>query len=319
MKSFSLFITLLFITQAGFTQTQAIDYFDFLNQQHNDVVRQNLLFTQYSVHSDDYLLVEKMRQDVISKIKSTRLNVKKRKAFEGGLNMRNELVKVLDIYFESFNHDFDQISILKKKSKDSYEALEAYFEAEDALEEKLSAAANNFLAAQKIYAPEHHIKLSSANENKVIQQINAVNDYTRVIYMKEFRVSMANAYFFDALDKEDVEKMDKNRLALIKVAKEAFQHLSEMQAYKEDDRYLEAAKKLVKFYLNLGENEYIDLVGITNKSKEVGLNQRDADAFNKIIQEFNENSGKLVDNFNETMNFLLRNNVPKPEEETKRL
>lgn len=321
MKSISLVIIFsLNLLSLGYTQSDpAVDYFDFLNQQHNEVVRQNLTFTQYSVHSDDFGLVEMMRGDVIKKIQSTRQVIKKRKAFEGGLDMRNELVKVLDIYFESFHHDFDEISILKKKSKDSYEALEAYFEAEDALEEKLAVAANKFLAAQKVYAPEHNIKLSSAGENKVIQQINEVNNYTRIIYMKEFRVSKANAYFFDALEKEDVDQMEKTRASLVAIAKEELKHLAKMEGFKADKRYLEAARNLIQYYLDLGEKQYIDLVGITHKSKEVGLNQSDVDAFNKIIQDLNGNSSDLVDAFNETMNFLLKNNVPKPEEETQRL
>ncbi len=320
MKSFSLLFVFIITALGGFAQTnEAVDYFDFLNQKHNDVVRQNLQFTQYSVHSDDFFQVEQMRQNLIQNIRKARLAVKKKIAFEGGLDMRNELVRVLDIYFESFNHDFDEVAVLKKKSKDSYEALEAYFKAEDDLEAKLEAAANDFLAAQKVYASNHHIQLGAAEENEVIKEINAVNEYIRVLYMKEFRVSKANAYFFDALDKDDAETMEKMRLNLLKVASEELKSLEEIPAYKEDSRFLEATRRLIHFYLDLAENGYVDMVGITNKSKEVGLNQKDVDAFNKVINDYNDNSVKFINDFNETMNFLLRNNVPRPDAETKRL
>lgn len=318
MKSLTVFLLSFFFfgALAGQEFSDPVQYFDFLNHQHNQLASKNLEYVQYSVHSDDVQEVEAKRVEVINELGKAILKVGTLPPYEKDDGMRAELLTVLKVYLESFEIEFTEINMLKSKSSDSFESMQEYLNAQDAAEKNLARAADQYQKSQREFAERHNIKLLEAEENSEINQINKVNAYYRVIFMKYFRISKLNAAFTDAMNEKDSENMEKSRLKLLQASREELKKLQLFPDFNGDTQFRDAGIALVTFYKDLAEAEYKKMVNIMGKAE---LTQADVDTYNSVINLINSQTGTLTNTYNNALNTLLRNNVPKPAIATQRI
>ncbi|NUN99023.1 MAG: hypothetical protein HUU01_00250 [Saprospiraceae bacterium] len=313
LTAFLLIIPALLCAQDG---SEALRYLEQINAEHNAVTARNLEYIQYSVHVEDFVEVEKKRLEVLRQMDETIKRTSAMPAFQGKSTMRDEMLATVKSYRESFTIEFNEINLLKKESKASYEAMEAYLNAQDAAEKKLGQASTRFYNAQTAFAKEHNIRLTKAAENSEVDQINQVNAYNRAVFLKYFKVSKHNAVFMEALGKEDPKEMERARILLSNDADAALLVLRKMPGFKGDVAYRDAAIKLIEFYDQLADDGYKKITAIKRKKE---LTQEDVDTFNSVIEHYNGNVDSLLKNYNDSLNQLLRNNIPKPPTSTKRI
>jgi|APTNR8051073442_1049403.scaffolds.fasta_scaffold00322_8 hypothetical protein len=306
-------VPVLLCAQEG---TDPLRYLEQINNEHSAVTARNLEYIQYSVHVEDYMEVEKKRIEVLRQMDETIKRIAAMPAFKGDAAMRDEMLATIKSYRESFTIEFNELNLLKKESKESYEAMEAYLKAQDEAEKKLGIASKRFYDAQKAFAKAHTIRLMEAEENSEVDQINQVNAYNRAIFLRYFKVSKQNAVFMDALAKEDPKGMERARILLSNDSDAALLVLRKMPAFKGDVAYRDAAIKLIEFYDQLAEDGY-QKITIIKRKKE--LTQEDVDTFNGVIEYYNSNADAYLRTYNDALNQLLRNNVPKPPTSTKRI
>mgnify|MGYP000418452022 CR=1 FL=1 len=79
--------------------------------------------------------------------------------------------------------------------------------------------------------------------------------------------------------------------------------------FKTDKSYMNATKKLLETYKELCQGEYKELVGIIEKKDE--LTQSDVDRANEIIQDYNTNIQKLMNDFNQSNSTFMQKHIPK--------
>jgi hypothetical protein len=289
-------------------------YFEYINAHHGAIVNKNMEYIQYAVHSNDLMEIEEKRMELITQIAESILNVRKTPPYEEDSKMKDELESVLKEYLESFRIDFNEVNILKKESQNSYEAMEAYLNAQDEAEKKIAQAAERFKEAQIAFAAKHNITLIESEKNTEVDQLNRLNRYQRVVFLKYFKISKKAAEFDDAMQNKDEPLMKKNLAELLDDCKKELKTLQLMPDFNGDTDYRDSAIKLVRFYLDLAENGYKTMMDVTLKES---LSEEDVDAYNKVIQHFNDNLPPLVNGFNQATQNLLRKNVPRPAIKTK--
>jgi hypothetical protein len=318
MKSIFTLLFSLFAFSSLFSQefSDPVQYFDYLNNQHNQLVAKNLEYVQYSVHSDDVQEVEAKRIEVIQQLGKAILKVGTLPDYEKDDVMKDELLVVLKQYLESFEIEFTEINMLKARSSDSYEAMQEYFEAQDAAEKKLGQAADQYQKSQRVFAAKNNIRLLPAEENSEIDQINKVNAYYRVVFAKHFRVSKINAAFTDAMNQKDFESMEKSRQKLLNACQEELKKLKLFPDFKGNTAFRDTGIEMIKFYKNLAEDRYITMIRIFKKEEK---SQEDIDTYNEVINTINTKVSELTNQFNNALNNLLRSNVPKPAIATQRI
>lgn len=318
MKSLSvLFFSLCFVGMLSAQEfSTPVEYFDYLNNQHNQLVVKNLEYVQHSVHSEDVLEVEAKRVEVIEQLGKAILKVGTLPPFKEDDSIRKELLTVLKSYLESFEIEFTEINILKSKSSESYESMQEYLDAQDAAEKKLARAADQYQKAQREFAQRNNIKLLEAEENSEINQINKVNAYYRVVFMKYFRISKLNAAFTDAMNVRDAENMKISRLKLLTAAREELKKLQLFPDFNGNTQFRDSGIDLIKFHKELAENDYLKMINIMGKEE---ISQEDVDTYNTIINRINNKVNELTNIYNNELNNLLRSNVPKPAIATKRI
>jgi hypothetical protein len=318
MKSLTLFFLSIYFVGSLTAQefSTPVQYFDYLNNEHNQLAAKNLEYVQYSVHSEDVQEVESKRMEVIDQLGKAILKVGTLPPYKEDDTMRKELLTVLKMYLESFEIEFTEINMLKSESSESYESMQKYLEAQDVAEKKLAKAADQFQAAQREFAQKNNIKLIQAEENSEINQINKVNAYYRVVFMKYFRISKLNAAFTDAMNEKDVDNMQKARLQLLEATREELKKLRLFPDFNGDTEFRQAGINYVEFHKDLAEGDYNKMITIMKKEN---VSQEDVDTYNEIINRINTKTNDLNNAYNNALNNLLRNNVPKPAIATQRI
>ena len=318
MRIVCLFLILAASGQTAFAQefTDPVKYFDYLNNEHAAIVNKNLEYVQYSVHSEDYAEVEQKRLDLIKQLAQAVIKVATLPPYEGDASMRDEMTEVLKLYLESYEIEFSEINDLKRESKESFEAMERYLAAQDAAEKKIAEAAERFQEAQRVFAKKESITLLEGEKNSEIEQINQVNAYYRVIFLKYFKVSKQHSELSDAMQAKDIDRMEKARIKLVQDAQSELKILKLMPDFNGDTGYRDGAVAILEFYRELGVDGYKKVVDILRKDQ---LTQEDIDTYNGVIEYYNGNVSRLINEYNQALDQLLKKNVPKPSIRTKRI
>ena len=289
--------------------TDPVEYFSYFGNEHNGVINKNMEYVQHAVHTEDYMMIETKRVELIELIKATIARVEKVPPFEKDSKMKDEMLGVLAMYQNSFEIEFNDALTLKKDSKESYEAMEKYIAAMDEAEKKLDKASARFVKASEDFAAKNEIELLKNEGNDVVKDLNKLNNYHRNLFLKQFKVSKKNAEFMDALEKQQAGLMEKKRKELIIDCNSTLKVLGLMPDFKGDSEYLDSCKELINFYKELGEGGYVKMVEIVRKDD---FTKEDADIYNGVIEEYNTKVPALSNKFNMAGNNLLRKHIPKP-------
>lgn len=286
-------------------------YGDALFNEHAAVANRNMEYLQYSVHSDDYTLVENKRMALIQQIQESLQNVNAMPPYEGDSKLRDEIAAVFQAYLESFRVEFSQVNTLRQTSRESYEAMEKYLQATTDAEKKLDAAGDRAQAAQAAFARKYKIQLVEDEEKAAGSKLlGRMNNYYRAIFLRVFKISKKDAEFSDALDEKNAGKMDRYRKELEAVCDDVIYFLEKLEAFNGDTGYRDAALQLARHYKDLAGNGYKTMVDVVRKGDK--YTNEDADAFNEVISRINDHIPRLHDAVNEAANELYKKNVPKP-------
>ncbi len=303
-------------------------YNNFIVMLHNNVTAKNLEYISQSVHSDDIRRVEQSRKDVINEIGQAIGKLAAIGPYEGDPALRDVGLEVLKLNLETFQLDFMQINQMKESRYDSFEALEKYFKAEDQAEKKLAETANRFREAQADFAAKNKLKLASEAdpENQaVIERINKLNTYTRIVFLQYFKVSRINAKFWDAINVKEARQAEELRKEMVDASTRSVAYLEKLSGFKDDTRYRDAALDLLKYFQQLSLNELKDLTRYQYKldhaeavttQEEVNEYNKMTQRYNEIIQEYNGKTQALINRMNAEQQGLLQRHIPKPSDQT---
>ncbi len=307
-----LLLMLIFSSAAVFAQTDPVDFNNTIIAQQAMVSAKNLEYISYSVHSKDFNEIELKRKGVVQQIESAIKVVNALEPAEHGDNLKEEALAVLGMYEKLFNMDFVEVNELKKDSESSFIAMEKYFKAQDKAEKQLSKAAKRLNQAQERFAKKSGFEIQESDENDAaslqIQKMNQVNEYTRNIYLIYFKAEKAHAIFMEAVSSED-RSMGGKLKRLESAADEALEKLKDLDGFDGDTGYKDSAIKLMKFFKEMSEGGFADIVRVSKMQQEK-LTQKDVDDYNNAIQKYNENINPLLMQFNEASNALLKKHVP---------
>ena len=202
-----LIVTFSVYAQEGeFNFKNAADYNNYIMKEMAVAVQKNFEYISFNIHSDEFELMEIRRKDVMQQIIQSKEKIKRMPALDRDTRLRDEAVEALNEYLNAFELDYKNIIGLKKKSRDSYEAMEAYWKAEDKAEAKVNKATVRLRKAQQAYASKNNMTVAEGKADNELDQkmtrITAVNNYWREIYLPFFKVSKEYDLLWDVLSRE---------------------------------------------------------------------------------------------------------------------
>lgn len=275
-------------------------------------VQKNFEYISLTIHSEDYDQLEKKRKEVVDGIAAAKTHVREMPPLEGDSKLRDEAVDVLNEYKTAFELDFKSILTLKRKSKDSYEAMEAYFTAQDKAEEKVNKATRQLRKAQQVYAEKHNMRVVDSKSDDVLEmkmnKIIEVNDYWRSIFLNYFKVSKQYDKLWDALLEQKATPLNHQRNLTIKVIDQVLPELNRKSDFHGDSEFRSQTINIIEYYRQVAEVDFGKIVDVLNQKS---MEQKDVEEVNSIINKCNADHERLAYNWNIASQDLFRKNVDK--------
>jgi hypothetical protein len=283
------------------------DYNNHIAGEQNLVLEKSINYSIQSAHSDDANANNAMRLEVIRQIDRSIGELKNTATYKNDAGLRDESVEVLTLYKEAFSTEFQEVNALKKSSQDSFEAMEKYFRAQDRAENKLNHASKKFAKAQFDFASKYNLIMEKEPMHEDLDVITRVNQYSRALFLEQFKVSKSNAAFLDALNVHKAGGLEGKRKELEDVSAASLSKVNEIAAYKGEKDLKAATIRLIEYFKMNSGKEYLEMESILKNPKP---ESKDIERFNQMVIRMNEESARLIQEFNKASREFMKGNMP---------
>ncbi|WBO86154.1 LIC11966 family surface protein [Hymenobacter yonginensis] len=275
--------------------------------------KKNLRYISKAAHSENERKIEARRQDVVAQNKASLAKISHMPGYEGNTEFRDRAKAAFQQMLDVYAADYKQVNSLAASRTQSLEAMQRYFDAVEAAEQKLEVAGDSMEAAQKRFAARYKMTMSEDAEARkmsaVIRQVSEVNTYQHKVFLAFFRVEKANAKLTDGLNAQNAADFEAARVLLAAETDKALAELNAVPAFRgKDTQYRDATRDYAKFYLIWSANQFKKMTElIENKDK---LTKVDVDTFNGYIKAYNAQNSKLMDAYNRAANNFQAAYIP---------
>jgi hypothetical protein len=317
MKNLLFIIGLFFVLDVSaqddeFNLKNAGDYNNFIMKEMSAAVQKNFEYLSFIVHSEAYDQMDDKRKEVVKQIVEAKEKVSQMPPLDGDTRLRDESIEVLNEYKNAFELDYKQIIGLKKKSKESFDAMKEYFKAEDEAEEKLNKATQKLRKAQRLYASKNNMTVVDGKADDELERkmgkAKATNLYWREVFIEYFKVSEAYDLMWDALNQRKASIIDNERQKVIKAINATLPGIKAIPPFNGDTEFRDQTIGIIEYYRQVAD---IQFAKITERLKKTALEQADIDLINAIINQCNADHERLAYNWNQASQELFRKNVEK--------
>ena len=272
-----------------------------------------LRYISKSAHSENERKIEARRQDVVAQNKASLAKISHMPGFQGNTEFRDRAKAAFQQMLNVYSSDYQKVNTLAASRQKSLEAMQHYFDALEAAEQKLEVAGDSVQAAQQRFAAHYKMTMSENREarkmSEVIRQVSEVNTYQHRIFLAYFRLERANAKLIDGLNAQDAKLFEAARVQLETETDKALTELNAVPAFRGKDlQYRDAARDFAKFYLIWTGNQFKQMTELMEQKDH--LTKHDADTFNGFIAAYNAQNHKLLEAYNRAGNNFQSTYIP---------
>ncbi len=293
------------------------EYNNYIVAENNKISVLMLKYSSEAVHNPDETEVLKLRIDIIKHIAQTYNQVSRMPSYENDPQLRDEAVKILEEYLNTYKVDYDVVSKLKVESLTSYEALKAFYDAEDKADLKIKAAMKRFREAQGKFAKKYGGQMEK--ETPVKDKLAEISETARKVglYQKDltlvyFRVSSELDNFVKALnEKQTPEKLDVFRQKIITYSDLSLQKLAQIKAYENETVFRKSIADNILSMKNLAKEDLNVIVETKRKQAKNAMKNEDVDQYNAAVEKFNKENERYSNTYNTISDQFLKKYFPK--------
>lgn len=321
MKKLAYFYCLLFIfslcSDPIMAQTfkSAGEYMSYIGNQNQEIIKDYLSYTSAVAHSKNARKIENRRKALLLSVKDGSRKIAAMPSYKGDKSYKDSTVAFLRLTYHILNDDYGKIINLEEVAEQSYDAMEAYFLAQDLATEKSNQSFEVLRLVRTNFAYTHGVILTESN-NDVLQKKMELNSkisaYHRTLYLLYFKSYKQESYLLDTLKKKDIHAIEQNNNTLIKYSDEALLKLDTMKAFRNDRSLVAACKQAQEFYRReckdteaivdffIKEENFNKIKSSMDAKKASEKSKTDIDQYNLAVADLN----KAVENFNKLNNRL---------------
>jgi hypothetical protein len=304
-------------------QQTAGEYFENLNVRSGELSDKYLSYIAAVAHSRRAKKMEKRRMELIEEIKKNLADVGRMKPYKDDPSLRDAYKKYWDLLLKVFTKDYEKIVNMEEIAEQSYDDMEAYMMARKQASKILESAQKEVSITNKDFAARNNIRLieSDGKRKEILEKTDIVMTYYDDIYLIYFKSYKQESFLLKAVNSNDVNAAEQNRLTLVKFAKEGLAKLDTMKSFQGDASLVQSCRKMLTFYKQEAEGNMVKQLDYFVKRAEFDKarkamdaipaakrTQADVDNYNKAVNEINAlvtSTGKLMTADNETRRKLL--------------
>jgi hypothetical protein len=326
----------------GFGQqfNDVISYLNYLNKEQERISEDMWSYTSAVAHGKSAKKVDNRRKELINTTLLARKNIADMPGFNNDASLRDSMVSYLTMCNLVLNEDYSKIVDLEEIAEQSYDLMEAYLTAQEKANEKLDIAGKSVDAQVKIFAQKNQVQLVEAKDktSSKLEKANQVFKYYNPVYLIFFKCYKQEGYFFDALNKNDVNAMEQNKNTLLKFAEESLKKIDTVKAFKNDLSVKTSCRQMLDFYKYeasvkapviidyfLKKENFEKIKTSFDAKMEMARTQDDVNQYNKAAADYNKaialynnanlelqkKRNLLLDNWNKAIQSFFDRHVPK--------
>lgn len=296
-----LFACLFATTSIAQTLETAVQYLEVMAAKKREISESSMSYSSAVAHNKSGRKIDKRRRELMQSVQNAISTIKALPDWKGDVALRDSTVSYLNANYHVLNEDYAKIIDLEEVAEQSYDAMEAYINAQELANEKINQAQDRVQEQLKVFAKNNKINLIEGKEtelDKKIAQTNKVNKYYREIFLIHFKANNQEKYLVEAGNKKDLNAIEQNRNALEKYSAEGLAKLTKIKPFNGDNSVVDACRKSLLFYQKeakdgaitqefYSKQENVEKLKASLEAKGANRTNADIDAFNKSIKDFN--------------------------------
>lgn len=341
---FSLFLLFL-ISSPSLLQAQkfeqAGEYLSYINSYHKPIQEDFMTYANAVARGKSARKVESRRKEILISVGNALRKLQVLPPYKGDKTYRDSTIKFLNLTQKILNDDYSKIVDMEAIAEQSYDAMEAYYLAQDMAGEKSDRAAAMTDTTFEIFAKKHNVTIANGKQSDLtikVKKAAAAMAYQRKLYLIFFKPHKQEAYMLDALSKKDLSGVTQNQNSLLSLAEEAAKRLDTTKAFKNDRSLITVTRELQNFYIDecktktplaiefmLKEEDFFKAKKAFDAKSATSRTQPDIDAYNKTVADYNKSintynnsnsalstkRANLINKWNTTSQNFLDTHVPR--------
>ncbi len=292
------------------TPDNPTEYLNYITSVQGPIQQDYMTYASAVARGKSARKVESKRKEIIQSVSAAQTKIKAMAPYKGDKAYRDSTVKFLNMAYKVLNEDYSKIVDMEEVAEQSYDAMEAYYLAQDLASEKLQKSGDMVDTAFYVFARKYNVTIKEQEQSdldKNVKKASAAMTYQRRIYLVFFKPYKQEAYLWDAINKKNLSGIEQNKNSLISLSEEALKKLDTAKAYNNDKSLIVIAKEFQNFYkeeckskIGLASDLIIKEENFTKAKKAFDAKsandrkQADVDAFNVSVNEYN----KAVNEYN---------------------
>lgn len=321
MKIFSnLSFFLLFIcsTTTVIAQQSPVDYMNSVYLPYEELEDETWEYLKAVIKGKSARTIRKKEKILVEAYSDAINRVHKVKKYENDEILKPAVLDYLRITKQMMNDEYSKIVDMEEIAEKSYDAMEAYLMAKEAVSEKRSLEYDKLSGAQKEFAAQHNVELVDGTLNERQQKIKRANkclNYDNDLFLMFFKAHHQEGYVLEAIQQGDLTALEQSMSTLSQYAEEGLEQLKEIKSHNGDASLKDATKKVLTFYKQEAEK---DLLAASDffllkqdfekqkkrmDSKGKSASKEDINKFNNKVNELNS----AVEGFNRVLDKVNKN------------
>ena len=264
-------ILLMAFLWGGFSEAQnASSYYRKIASEQRKIRTKQINFYKTTLTFTDAKRIEKGRQMVLTQIVSSQRNLSRTPAFKGDSVLRNDYVRMLEIYHEAYTDAWDSIQKCKSVMGDSEKAMKEYLEAYYIMDDMIAEAEERWVANEEYFTGSYNVR---PMEDPSLATLNVYRSLG--VYVEDVRASYSTIPFEVKALKDEVragnfDLIEDKRIELATAAEDAMITLTSVGNYiyidpededadeEEDDYLYEQAIGYLEYVKDAMDNDFAE-------------------------------------------------------------
>ena len=268
-----------------------------IGKQQESISKRFMSYVSATAHGKRARKVENLRSKLLDEVQEARMNISAMPSYKGDKMYRDTAVNFMKLYFNVLNEDYSKIINMEEIAEQSYDDMEAYLMAKEAVEKKLEEGNEKMKLAQNSFAAKNNVTLlhDKNDLDMMMEQVHNMNIYYNQVYLIFFKPYKQEIYLKEAVGKNNITGIEQNKNALLKYAQDGLEKLNSIKVFEGDNSLVSACREALTFYIK----------EVTEKLKTISEYFLTKERFDAIKKEFEKKSGPAkdeIDNYNKAIN-----------------
>ncbi|QNA44569.1 LIC11966 family surface protein [Lacibacter sediminis] len=293
-----------------------VEYMNMIEKAEEEANQKYLAYISTAAHSGRVKKIERMRQQVLDGIVSSRNKVIGLPIYKSDKTLWQSSIDYLKLLYLVFSEDYAKIVNMEDIAEQSFNEMQAYLLLQEKTSEKLSEANMKRQLATKEFAARNNVQLVDGGTDEFAEKMKKAGDvveYRNTVYLLFFKCNWQWNELNKAIKTNKVTDIEQARNAVITYAKEGLAVLDTMKNFSGDPSLANACKYALNQFKRMSENDVPKMTDFILKSENFekvkksfdsksqrDRTQQDIDAYNKAVNEMNA----AVNTFNSTGKFI---------------